>query len=193
MSMKRMIIVFLMVFCFLGTGFAQESNKVGIGVALIDLLQFAMSNAVGVNSGIVVPIVTSPTFRLEPEIGYYSATEKDEDGTTEESNSTSWRIGLGIFPQKTMGDFTLYYGGRIGYMNLTETYESGTYRYEENVSGFYIAPAVGGEHNFSDHFSIGGEVQLMYATLDGDNNQNDDTVSLSLFTTRVLGFFRFYF
>ncbi len=196
MLVKKMIIVVLLLVCFLGTGFAQESKKVGIGVALFDLMQLfetVMSDGIGANATIVVPVFMSANFRLEPEIGYFTATQEETNGDTETSTATSWRIGVGIFPQKTYDDFILYYGGRVGYLSQSEKYEEGTYNYEENTSGFFIAPAIGGEHFFSDHFSIGGEAQLVYATLDGDNNQNDDKISLNLFNTRVLAFFRFYF
>jgi hypothetical protein len=49
---------------------------------------------------------------------------------------------------------------------------------ELNSCGFHLAPALGGEHYFSDHFSLGGEAQFVYTSVvtgpkDGNWEQNN--------------------
>jgi hypothetical protein len=194
---SKIVTSLLILVFFIGSSFAQSSSKTGIGVALIDLqklFEFSASEGVGANATITVPFILSPSFRLEPEVGYFSASQKaDINGTTYEESSVSLSIGAGIFPQNVYGDFTLYYGGRVGYTSQKLTEEAGTSKEEVTTSGFYIAPAVGGEHNFSDHFSIGAEAQIVYASLTNEEDNRDYDVDLSLLNTRVLVFFRFYF
>ena len=197
MSTSKLVISLFILACFIGTSFAQSSNKTGIGVALIDLqklFEFSASQGYGANATITVPFILSPGFRLEPEVGYFSASQKaDINGTTYEESASSWSIGAGVFPQNVYGDFTLYYGGRVGYMSQTQTDEAGTSKEEVTTSGFYIAPAIGGEHNFSDHFSIGAEAQIVYASMTNEEDDRDYDVDLTLIDTRALVFFRFYF
>ena len=188
--------VFIIIFlCISGISLGQEATKTGIGIAIIDLEKlFEMNTSGGVGATITVPIITSPGFRIEPEVGYFSASEKATvSGTTYEESVSSWRIGVGIFPQKMYEDFTLYYGGRVGYISQKQTSEGGSDKDEETTTGFFLAPAIGGEHNFSDHFSIGAEAQVVYATLTNEEDDRDYDVDLSLFDTRGLIFFRFYF
>jgi len=106
-----------------------------IGISIIDLekiFEMSTSDGVGANATITIPIITSPTFRLEPEVGYFSATQ----------------------------DATI----------------RGT------TTGFYIAPAIGGEHNFSVHFSIDAEAQVVYASL--TNEKEDRDFDFELLPTR---------
>lgn len=195
MLKNKMVITVFLSICFFSSSIAQSSNKFGVGIALFDIQQLwetAISD--GWNATITFPIETSPKFRLEPEIGYYKATEEN-DNPTREHTVSSFRIGLGVFPQKTYEDFTLYYGVRVGYISQTQTSTISELNvdYEETTSGFFIAPALGGEHYFSEHFSIGGEAQLVYASLDSERKDSNDKSNLSYFNTRALIFFRFYF
>jgi len=190
--------VFIIIFlCISGISLGQEATKTGIGIAIIDLeklFEMNASGAVGTYATITVPIITSPSFRIEPEVGYFRASQEVTiSGTTYEESESSWRIGVGIFPQKMYEDFTLYYGGRVGYISQKKTSEGGGSEDEETTTGFFIAPAIGGEHNFSDHFSIGAEAQVVYASLTNEEDDRDYDVDLSLFDTRGLIFFRFYF
>lgn len=188
------IIIFL---CISGISLGQEATKTGIGIAIIDLQKLFETNTsggVGTYATITVPIITSPSFRIEPEVGYFSASQDyTVSGTSYEESVSSWSIGVGIFPQKIYKEFTLYYGGRVGYLSQKMTMEEGSNKDEETTTGFFIAPTIGGEHNFSDHFSIGAEAQVVYATLTNEEDDRDFDVDLSLFETRGLIFFRFYF
>ncbi len=197
MSQNKMSMSVIIVICFFSLSFAQSSTKVGIGVAIIDMQQIfeAQASEGGFfSSAITVPIEVSPTFRVEPEIGFSSATdEQKSDNFTSEESSTSWKIGVGLFGKKKNDVFTLYYGGRIGYINQSLTDVSGTDRSEVSSSGFYLAPALGGEHYFSDHFSIGGEVQIVYTSVSTTPDEGDWEQDISIINTRALVFFRFFF
>jgi hypothetical protein len=190
--------VFLLLL-LLGTSFAQSSGKIGIGVAIIDfetLFQLAMSEGAGGTASITIPYLMSPTFRLEPEFGYTSATQKLDGiaGYNWEASVSTMNIGVGIFPSKIFDAFTLYYGGRVGYLTQKQTEEeTGVDDAEATSSGFYLAPAIGGEYNFSDHFSLGAEAQFVYASMTNEEQGQDYKLKLTLLNTRALVFFRFYF
>ena len=180
-----------------GISMGQNANKTGLGIAIIDLLslfEINTSNELGTHATITIPIITSPGFRVEPEFGYFMASSKATvSGTDREESTSSWRIGMGFFPQKKYEDFFIYYGGRVGYISQKATIEVGTSKDEATTSGFYIAPAMGGEHNFSEHFSIGAEAQVVFASLTNEEDDRAYDVDLTLFDTRGLVFFRFYF
>lgn len=197
MFIRRSLSVVFILFFSAGISLAQEGNKIGIGVAAVDvqkMFEADMTPGGGTYSAITVPIILSPAFRLEPEIGYFNASQKASiNGTTYEESVTSWTIGAGIFPQKEYEKFTIYYGGRVGYISQKATSEAGANKNEETSSGFYIAPAIGGEHNFSDHFSIGAEAQFVYASMTNKDDNRSYDVDIALIDTRGLIFFRFYF
>ncbi len=194
----KLIFSIIILVCFFGSSFAQSSTKVGVGVAIIDLQQLftmSMTDGVGANATITVPIIVSPAFRLEPEAGFLSAGQKvDYDGATYEGKATSWSAGVGLFGQAIKNGFTLYFGGRVGYITQKQTEEmTGQPDEEETTSGFYIAPAIGGERNLTDYFSLGAEAQVVYASMKNEVKDRTFDVDLTLINTRALVFFRFYF
>ena len=195
----KTFVIIIIILCISGISLGQEATKTktGIGIAIIDLekiFEMNTSGGVGTYATITIPIITSPGFRIEPEVGYFSFSQDyTTGGTTREQSLSSWRIGVGILPQSMYGDFTLYYGGRVGYISQKQTSEVGSNKEEETTSGFFIAPTIGGEHNFSDHFSIGAEAQVVYGSLTNEEDDRDYDVDISLFDTRGLIFFRFYF
>lgn len=152
------------------------------------------SDGYGANATITVPYILSPGFRLEPEIGYFRVKQKAIiDGDEIAEIATSYTIGVGIFPQKVYEGFTLYYGGRIGYMSQKLRAEEPGNTDEETSSGLYLAPAIGGEYHFSNHFSMGAEAQILYSTLTNEADGRTYDIDITLFNTRALVFFRFYF
>jgi len=94
---------------------------------------------------------------------------------------------------KKYSPFTLYYGARVGYITQTLTDENGSETDEVSSSGFYIAPVLGGEHYFSDHFSLGGEAQIIYASVSTKPDEGNWEQDLSAINTRVLVYIRFFF
>jgi hypothetical protein len=75
---RKLFVFFLILLCIAGISFAQDGNKTGIGVAIIDLeklFEVNMSNGAGTYATITIPIITSPGFRIEPEVGYFRAAQ----------------------------------------------------------------------------------------------------------------------
>lgn len=194
----KLIFSIIILVCFFGISFSQSETKVGVGVAIIDLQQLftmSMTEGVGANATITVPIIVSPAFRLEPEVGYFSGGSKvDFEGGTYEEKATSYTFGAGLFGQTVKNGFNLYFGGRVGYMIQKQTEEeTGFPKEEETVSGFYVAPAIGGERNLSDYFSLGAEAQIVYASMKNEVEGREYDIDMTLINTRGLVFFRFYF
>jgi hypothetical protein len=168
MLQNKMITCVFILICFFSFSFSQSSTKVGIGVAIIDMQQFFeafASEGGSFNSAIMVPIEMSSSFRLEPEVGFSSATDEQSSGS----------------------------GARVGYITLTLTDEDDSGTDELSSSGFYVAPALGGEHYFSDHFSLGGEAQIIYASVSTEPDEGNWEQDLSAINTRVLVYIRFFF
>lgn len=201
--MIRNAVILLVVISFFVVGQvqAQPESGWGIGISVVDIHQifeFGASEGSAYNHSIIVPIVMSQSFRLEPEIGFYNGKNTWElQGNKEEYTATQYRFGLGIFPQSAMKSSTIYYGARIGYLSLKlkeeETFGGVTQTDEYSTSGFFIAPAVGGEYFFSNSFSLGAEAQVMYASLSSEIEGSDVDISDTLISTRGLVFIRFFF
>jgi hypothetical protein len=153
---------------------------------------------------IYFPIKTK-RFIFEPmiNIAYY-----DEDWTgasvARESEGTQYRIGAGVFMyNELLKNTELIYGARLGYLNedSDSKYTSGSsveyIKYDR--SGYFIAPTLGLEYNFTDHISLGLYVSLEYSFLDGDNEQvhDEDSEKIDLettsFSTETDIFLKFYF
>ena len=201
MLKNSVILIVMMVFCFLTVGQTQPANGWGIGVAIIDMQQifeYGTSDGNAYNSSIVVPIILSEGFRLEPEVGIYRGKNTQElSGDKIEGTATQYRFGVGIFPQSMLESSTLYYGARIGYLSLNlredETFGGTTTTDETTTSGFFVAPAVGGEYFFSNSFCVGAEVQVLNANLSTDIKDSSLEIRDSLISTRGLVFVRFFF
>ena len=201
--MSRILLFSNVIIAFLLLGIlpAQPSSGWGIGVSIVDIQQifeFSTTEGNAYNSSIVVPFIVSPTFRLEPEFGLYRGKNTVElNDNKGEYTSTQWRVGIGIFPQSTLKSSTLYYGARVGYLTFTneekETVAGYTETYKVTSSGFFIAPALGGEYFFSNSFCIGAEAQIFYASISTDITDSELDISDSMISTRGLVFVRFYF
>jgi hypothetical protein len=201
MSKNSALLIVVMVFCFLTIGQTQPSSAWGVGVAIIDmqqLFEYGSSEATAYNTSIVIPIILSEGFRLEPEVGFFRGKNTQElTGDKIEGTATQYRFGVGIFPQSTLESSTLYYGARVGYLSLNlredETLGGTTTTDERTASGFFVAPAVGGEYYFSNSFCVGAEAQVLYASLSTDIKDSSLDIKDSLISTRGLVFVRFFF
>jgi hypothetical protein len=138
---------------------------------------------------IYLPVVT-PSFRLEPEIGLLRGSSSDDNF---ESTSTAFSVGSGLFLNRPVEASTMLYGGvRLGAVFLSESFESEFGDDDdESRTDFFVGPAAGGEHFFSEHFSLGGEAQVLYTSF-GEEDEEDD-VSSSVLRTRAIFFVRWYF
>ena len=140
-----------------------------------------------------IPIITSPQFRFEPEIGLYRYSRSGDDW---ESSYMILSLGCGIFPMTHKGKVYIYYGARLGLVRISYsseyTWNGHTESDEDSKTDFYIGPTIGGEYFFTDHLSLGGEAQLNY-TFIGQFDNGDDDVSESLISSKTLIFVRWYF
>ena len=184
--------------CFLMSVQVQaqtKSKRIGLGVSLgkemfadeglsLTMLDFP---------SLYVPIV-SPTFRFEPEIGFIQFSNSDDYS---EYTYNLLLLGVGIFKQTQKGQTNLYYGLRAGmsWSSYHYEYEDDWYYGDdedtESKTDFYFGPAVGGEYCFTEHLSLGGEIQFN-VILFGSYDEDDDE-SVTLLKTKPLIFVRWYF
>jgi len=75
------------------------------------------------------------------------------------------------------------------YQDYREVYYTETE--DESKMDFFIGPAVGGEYFFSEHFSLGGEIQGNFVFL-GQYDDDSETKE-SMFKMKPLVFVRWYF
>lgn len=154
-----------------------------------------------------IPIQFSKHFKLEPNIGYFSSEyEEKQQGkdldylfSHKESN---FAIGIAAFHTIPRNRLFIYYGGHIGVIisSLTTKHRNDSYYDEDKAegTGFFAAPTLGGECFMADNFSIGGEVQLKYYSLERENTpnregENNETTAITNFVMRTLLKLRFYF
>lgn len=197
---SAVLVLFIIVF-FFAFAHAQPTSGWGLGVSVVDIHQifeFGGSEGNAYNQSITVPIIFSESFRLEPEVGFYRGQNTVElNSDKQENTATQYRFGVGVFPQSMMKSSTLYYGARVGYLSLKlkeeETFSGTTTTDEVTASGFFIAPAIGGEYFFSNSFCVGCEAQLLYASISTDISDSSLEIKDSLISTRGLVFLRFFF
>jgi Outer membrane protein beta-barrel domain len=192
--------------------FAQSATRprVGLGVSVSDVGELVVVGGTGSTSPsvitptILVPINVTSRFRVEPQVGFYwnSAVNTTSVGTqtqTETRTSSVLHVGSGVFGLTSTERFTVYYGGRVAYLRVTQSDVTGSspnaYTYP-TAPGYFVAPVVGGEYFLSDHLSLGGEVQVRYTSSTFDANANNRVQSnITSKTASTHGAFvlRFYF
>jgi hypothetical protein len=138
-------------------------------------------------ASIYIP-VTFNEVRLEPEIGFYRSHEEDQNT---ESTLTMFQIGTGGFMFEQVNSTVVYYGGRVGITLITEEFSSNNANVDDSRTNFYIGPAFGAEHMFSDNFSLGGELQLLYISIGQVEGAGSDAKE-NLFSTFGTLFVRWY-
>lgn len=215
--MKKHWIWILVSFILLGSvSIGAQESKNGIGLVFKESLWGMLSELLGTveNERIAFPpsVIHVPIIRgglkLEPELGYLRASSsvKVEDMGEVSTNTSSLRIGCGVFLYKPVNKVSFYYGGRIGIVKMSsseeEDYESPLYgedtESKTSQTNFYIGPAVGAEYWIGEHFSVGGEAQLLYTKYgepkieDGEEEDEVD-ISQSLMMTKYMFVLRWYF
>jgi hypothetical protein len=157
--MKKTLLILMIIALSSHCLFAQESKspqrKFGIGVSLFNLSEYLNESSFG--NSIYLTINTKSNFRLEPTFGFIFS-----------KSQSKYVLGLGAFKFKDISNFRIVTGIRLGLS-------------DGNI--FAIAPSLGGEYYFNDHFSIGSEVQLRGTIESGDFT----------FLTNTLVLARFYF
>lgn len=208
------------------TGGAQEP-KMGMGLVFTQSIWGTLSELLGTifpigdeeeitsiipPSVIYVPIIDSrENLRLEPEFGLTrsSMTEEIEDVGESSEKTTSLRIGCGLFWYKPVNKVSFYYGGRIGIVRMSSSAEQ-DYKNpflgedsetKTSQTNLYLGPAIGAEYWISEHFSVGGEAQLLYTKYgepkvetDGEEQEEREVkLSRSLMQTQYMFILRWYF
>ena len=185
---------------------AQEvENKYGIGVNFAK--DFVYANVGGADYSILaLPydfsnisfIVRGEKFRLEPMIGYFRYGRNYSQGSSSSKYSYSnWRLGANLSVNNANGAMHHYYGITIGVIlssmssEITSEFNSG--KNDESKTDFFIGPILGGEYNFNEFLSLGGEIQFNYISLGQYNDDSDAEISESLLTTRAIIVLRWYF
>ena len=166
----------------------EKRSRIGFGVSLgkeiinipneaLTLLDFP---------SFYLPIRISPNFRLEPEIGYYRYSRSDEDW---KGSYSILSIGCGIFRMTRKGNVDIYYGARLGLISSSNSYESSWSDGKESKTDFYVGPAFGGEYFFTQHLTLGGEIQFNYIFMgQWDGGEGSESVM----RTKPLIFVRWY-
>jgi hypothetical protein len=143
---------------------------------------------------IVLAVSPVRSFRLEPEIGFSSYTDRSTDLTYNSLN-----IGIGAFGMYQLGKTNVYGGLRFECADISNEYvlsssgsniEKGT----ETTIRLAIGPAFGAEYFFGSHFSFGGEVGLRKMSIKTKGEQYSITAHKRNFIASNMGvLLRFYF
>jgi hypothetical protein len=145
----------------------QFDRRAGFGIA------FLAASPVGSLTGrstVYILWPTSPTFRLEPILGWYhDSYDQASNISTSPTNgisvkSTAFLLGLGLFGTAHVGGAAtlIYYGPRIGvaWTKRTLTDQSAN-SLTDKQKDWFLTLVVGGEHRIA-HFSVGGDAGLGY-------------------------------
>jgi hypothetical protein len=215
--MKKYFALFIataLVLMFVTISTAQEKNeskttvKWGLGVSssIFSISSLNYYIPPYQSTAISIPIYFSNQFKIEPFVDYGNYQNESKPGSIydekDEFKYHTITIGSGIFYSKEIIDTRIHFGTNIGYVNqyYYQNYEGGisSYSTEHKGNGILIAPSIGGEYFFSNHFSLGSEVRFEWSELDSDNSQIDSMIenkyksSTNRFTTSGLVFVRFY-
>ena len=200
-TFTNIIIILMIIISTNNPLYAQNKTKgLGFGVSLgkeflggtelnISLLDFP---------SFYVPIILSSTFKLEPEIGFYSYSMSIEDpneGWEKVEYYNIFSLGLGIFPLKQYDKVIIHYGVRLGliHYSLKDCLDDKKVE-KSSKTDYIISPSTGGEYFFNEHFSLGGETQLNIVFVDQyDDYYYDIDVSETIIKSKVLFFLRWYF
>lgn len=159
----------------------EPLTRAGFGIT------FLAASPIGALTGtstLYMPIPTSPTFRLEPIIGWHhSSVNETSNNSTNPNNGVSVALtdvllGLGLFGTSHPGGAAtlIYYGPRIGvaWVKRTVTDQSAN-SLTDNQKDWFLTFVVGAEHRIS-HFSIGGDAGLSYLKAGKPEFQQTGTV-----------------
>jgi hypothetical protein len=180
----------------------------GVGIGMNSLLG---SPAYGDFSALSMPasfanftfVIRGNNFRFEPNFGYFSFSETRDvtnpyESYKRELTSSNFRLGAVIAYATAIGSMKLYYGIFIGAIfSSASSYRSGSTSQDKSKTDFAIGPAIGGEYMFSDHFSLGGEIQCNYISVgQWDENDNEpgysSDISQTIVSTNGLVVLRWY-
>ncbi len=171
---------------------AQSGSRSGIGIGIGNAPAGSFNIAIDTSpfASIYFPQYLSPDFRVEPELGVLRVSESDNNGTVV---ATVVQFGIGLFRVTRISEQArLYAGMRAGLFYYRVKIED-DFNSDSAVSSeydLYLGPAIGGEHFFGDHFSLGAEARLLasFLALSGDSESKESVLS-----TGGVFFVRWYF
>ena len=198
---KTIIILSVLIFTSFTIIKAQQEEKtqlklVGFG---LHIEQFKLNDITDLSSApvnkLIVTINPTQNFRIEPEFGFKFGTN---DKTKLKSSTINF--GVGAFGQIQRGKLNIYGGLRFEYglMSIEDNNYNGMTQTKETdkLNRFMFGPALGGEYFLGDNFSIGGEISVLYVTINKaiDPKPTGYEDSKSNYTSTNSGLFlRFYF
>lgn len=214
--MKRVSLIIKCIVVLLSASpfsYSQDSTKSlvkwGIGISSSTLFLSTYPSPESNNTALSFPICIYSHFKVEPYFGFSRSREKSKTEPPVTTTIITGReyqvttLGIGIFYGKPIKRTKLHFGGKIGY--IISRWEN-KYRYSTSLSetedkgkGYLFSPIIGGEYFFSDHFSLGGEANFQWSSLDIDRKERSDSseqkYSLTLKEFRTIGiiYIRIYF
>ncbi len=178
-------------------------SLVGVGVGLEPLqlgnVTLGLQNAALVTPvALYLPLQVLPALRIEPSLGLFHTSRTRSNGATSSSSATSLGVGA-LWFFRPIAPTGLYAGGRLGllFSGRTDVSDAGSVT-ELSENDLTLAPVLGGEHAFSQRFTLGAELQLPI-TAYGDQTTKTSAGSaapnrgLSSFSTNAVLFLRYFF
>lgn len=166
-----------------------EMRKFGLG---LHMQQFKISEIdymlMPVNKVLFTFNNNEGTFRTEPEIGIFYTKRKISNDN--HISARGIQFGFGMFGMHQIEQTNIYYGGRLNYGRIKESSDLEWFD-SEALSMLSFGPALGVEYYFSNHFSIGGEISIIYKTFKEDDDV--DFFDEQIINTNTGLILRFYF
>ncbi|MBI4647604.1 MAG: hypothetical protein HY738_13710 [Bacteroidia bacterium] len=154
---------------------------------------------------VLLPLTLHKNFRLEPEFSFFSLTRKFNVPITititerYKHISKQFAVGGGIVPMVQLKRANITFGFRFIYHKYNfEEFKNNDFIYRYEISAFNLAPFIGGEYLFGDHFSLGGEADFCFS-IDGKSEEKVGSALLktddifSVYALQARFFARVYF
>ena len=180
-------------------------HGIGLGVSLSPsaLVEVSSQTTIMLPIGFgnfYLPIIAGPHLKLEPEFGiWHTSSSTSYGGSSWSSSGAILRVGAGVFRLLRVGGGTaLYVGPRVAMVRNSDSQTSSASTTSSHQTNWSFGLAIGGEHFFSPHFSLGGEVQLNYISVgkqEVEPNPNPGTTPSTdehMITNNGLIFIRLY-
>ena len=188
-------IFILLLFCFFFGIYnfsygLENKTRIGFGTTIESRLVTSSDMLVTYARSVTafrLPVFIKSKFKVEPDFALWSQKYKDEYST---STYSFTRYGCGFYLTKNFEKTSLSFGPRFTVNHQGNSYKSKWDNHKTSMNDFAFGFAFGGEYFFSEHFSLGSEIQLNYWHL-GKENNHDDFSSTSL-KNEALILFRFY-
>lgn len=179
---------------------SRQSPRWGVGVALNPTALVAFDQDflfLPIGFGNFVIPIHAGSVTWEPEFGLFKfSTSSSGGGFSSEDSFTNLRLGLGIlFDLTARGDLHPYFGPRLGIARSSSKSTAGGPGTSSTQTNWYIGAALGAQHYFASHFSLGGEVQLTRTSLGEPKTEppSSGSQSGSMVHTTALMLLRWYF